>query len=137
MALRAPTPCRHPGCGVLIDKAGYCPDHKRKRQQQQDAERGTAYERGYTSKWSRESQQWLRMYPLCQCIECDSGRLRVMPANVVDHKKPPRLKDAKESGDAVAIAKAFALFWNRSNWQSMSKTCHDKKTATEDGGFGR
>jgi len=28
------------------------------------------------------------------------------------------------------------LFWDNTNWQSMAKECHDKKTATEDGGFG-
>lgn len=28
------------------------------------------------------------------------------------------------------------LFWDRDNWQAMSKECHDKKTAREDGGFG-
>ena len=28
------------------------------------------------------------------------------------------------------------LFWDSNNWQSMSKQCHDRKTATEDGGFG-
>lgn len=29
------------------------------------------------------------------------------------------------------------LFWDRNNWQAMAKECHDKKTATEDGGFGK
>lgn len=29
------------------------------------------------------------------------------------------------------------LFWNRDNWQSLCKRCHDRKTAMEDGGFGR
>jgi len=28
------------------------------------------------------------------------------------------------------------LFWDRNNWQSMAKACHDRKTAAEDGGFG-
>jgi 5-methylcytosine-specific restriction protein A len=46
-----------------------------------------------------------------------------MIAEVVDHKIAHR-------GDQ-------ALFWDQSNWQSMSKICHDKKTAREDGGFGR
>jgi 5-methylcytosine-specific restriction protein A len=41
---------------------------------------------------------------------------------VVDHRIPHR-------GDK-------RLFWDQSNWQSMSKTCHDRKTATADGGFG-
>ena len=29
------------------------------------------------------------------------------------------------------------LFWDRNNWQPLCKQCHDRKTATEDGGFGR
>ena len=28
-------------------------------------------------------------------------------------------------------------FWDRNNWQPLCKQCHDRKTATEDGGFGR
>lgn len=40
----------------------------------------------------------------------------------MDHKIPHR-------GDA-------ALFWDPNNWQAMSKPCHDRKTALEDGGFG-
>jgi prophage lambdaSa04, HNH endonuclease family protein len=28
------------------------------------------------------------------------------------------------------------LFWDKTNWQAMSKRCHDRKTAREDGGFG-
>jgi 5-methylcytosine-specific restriction protein A len=28
------------------------------------------------------------------------------------------------------------LFWDRANWRAMSKQCHDRKTAREDGGFG-
>jgi 5-methylcytosine-specific restriction protein A len=28
------------------------------------------------------------------------------------------------------------LFWNETNWQPLCKECHDRKTATEDGGFG-
>ena len=46
-----------------------------------------------------------------------------MPATVVDHIKP-------HLGD-------YGLFWESDNHQSMCKTCHDIKTATEDGGFGR
>ncbi|AFR18473.1 HNH endonuclease [Burkholderia pseudomallei] len=45
-----------------------------------------------------------------------------MPASVVDHIVPHR-------GDAH-------LFWDQSNWQAMSKSCHDRKTARENGGFG-
>jgi 5-methylcytosine-specific restriction protein A len=46
----------------------------------------------------------------------------VTVATVTDHKIPHR-------GD-------MALFWDRSNHQSMAKECHDRKTAREDSGFG-
>lgn len=44
-------------------------------------------------------------------------------ATVVDHKIPHK-------GD-------MRLFWDRNNWQAMAKVCHDRKTAQEDGAFGR
>jgi len=70
----------------------------------------------------RARTAFLRDHPLCTGRACvENGR--VTPATVVDHKTPHR-------GD-------MALFWDRSNWQSLCKTCHDRKTATEDGGFGR
>lgn len=47
----------------------------------------------------------------------------VRAASVVDHRRPHR-------GD-------MKLFWDRNNWQSMAKECHDRKTAREDGGFGK
>jgi 5-methylcytosine-specific restriction protein A len=29
------------------------------------------------------------------------------------------------------------LFWDSDNWQGLTKADHDRKTALEDGGFGR
>jgi 5-methylcytosine-specific restriction protein A len=55
-------------------------------------------------------------------VRCSDDGLLVA-AQVVDHKVPHR-------GDTV-------LFWEHTNWQSLCKRCHDMKTATEDGGFGR
>jgi len=46
-----------------------------------------------------------------------------MPATVVDHVIPHRGNQD--------------IFWDQSNWQAMSKPCHDSKTALEDGGLGR
>ncbi|WP_144469068.1 HNH endonuclease signature motif containing protein, partial [Bacillus pumilus] len=28
------------------------------------------------------------------------------------------------------------LFWDSSNWQPLCASCHNRKTAKEDGGFG-
>jgi 5-methylcytosine-specific restriction protein A len=28
------------------------------------------------------------------------------------------------------------LFWNRGNWAALCQSCHSRKTAKQDGGFG-
>jgi 5-methylcytosine-specific restriction protein A len=43
-------------------------------------------------------------------------------ASIVDHHVPHKGNDA--------------LFWDRSNWRSRCKRCHDAKTTRQDGGFG-
>lgn len=120
MPFAAPRPCPYPGCGVLGD--GPCAKHRVQRQREVDSRRGNSNERLYTAAWRRARAAFLRAHPLCQCPACDEGRLRLHAATVVDHKVPHR-------GDRV-------LFWDRNNWQSMTKECHDAKTAREDGGFG-
>jgi len=85
-----------------------------------DRRRPSARERGYTSKWERERKRYLDEHPLC--VHCEAEG-RVEAATVVDHIVPHR-------GD-------LKLFWRRSNWQALCTTHHNRKTATEDGGFGR
>jgi 5-methylcytosine-specific restriction protein A len=121
MARAALRPCTHPGCPALTD-SNRCPKHKVVQRKEQDAHRGSSAERGYGFRWQKASKAWLRAHPLCACTECDDGRKRVTPAVLVDHRIPHR-------GD-------MKLFWDPSNWQSMAKACHDRKTAMEDGGFG-
>lgn len=75
-----------------------------------------------TTRWRNLRLEKLRANPLCQCDECGAGLKRVTPATVVDHRKSHR-------GDE-------GLFFDWDNLRSMSKPCHDRKTATEDGGFG-
>jgi 5-methylcytosine-specific restriction protein A len=58
---------------------------------------------------------YLRANPLCEC-GCDQ------PATVVDHRRP-------HNGD-----RALMYAWD--NLQSMTRACHDRKTAARDGGFG-
>ena len=122
MPSKPPKPCNQHGCGALTHER-YCHDHKRQVQQKQDQQRGTAHQRGYTSKWRKVSKAYLAKHPLCECDECQAGKLRLRQATVVDHIIPHK-------GD-------MTLFWDRSNWMAMAKQCHDKKTAREDGGFGR
>ena len=84
-----------------------------------DARRGSAYDRGYTTHWQRYRDSYLRENPLC--VHCHARGL-VVEATVVDHIRPHR-------GNA-------GLFWDQDNHQPLCEPCHNRKTATEDGGFG-
>lgn len=99
------------------------PQAEAERKAEVDAHRPSAARRGYGYKWRKESKAYLDAHPLCECEECKAGELRVTPAEVVDHITPHK-------GD-------HRLFWARWNWQAMSRACHNRKTASEDGGFGR
>ena len=79
-----------------------------------EARRPSAEARGYTNKWREARAAFLQQHPRCACGN---------HASVVDHIAPHK-------GDSH-------LFWDRANWQPMCKRCHDRKTANEDGGFGR
>jgi 5-methylcytosine-specific restriction protein A len=96
---------------------GWRPPEERKREQ--DRRRGSQRERGYTRQWAKARLQFLKEHPLCaECLRNE----RVTEATVVDHITPHR-------GD-------MNLFWNRNNWQPLCASCHGRKTAKEDGGFG-
>ena len=115
----APKVCNYPGCYAKI-KGGYCKEHTKKKARQREARRKTPNERGYTWKWRVAARNYLRQHPLCEhCLK--EGILN--PATVVDHIIP-------HQGD-------MDKFWDTNNLQAMAKSCHDRKTATEDGGFGR
>ena len=74
----------------------------------------SAHAMGYDNRWRKIRKIFLESNPLC--VVCKR------PATVVDHRVPHR-------GDP-------GLFYNEHNFQSMCKSCHDAKTAREDGGFG-
>lgn len=81
------------------------------------SDKSGANARGYTYRWQKASKAFLREHPLCQCEDCDEGRKRVTEAAVIDHIVPHQGNEE--------------LFWDRSNWRSMAKECHDRKTARE------
>lgn len=114
MAKRMLRECRKIGCKNLTDSVeGYCKDHAQE-SYAYDKKRANSNDRGYNSRWRRYRKYFLMQHPVC--VRC--GRL----ATVVDHIIPH-----KGNQD---------LFWQQSNHQALCKLCHDKKTATEDGGFG-
>ena len=107
-------PCQHPGCPALVPQGvRYCDSHK---DLHAGENRPSAARRGYGHKWRVESKRYLQEHPLC--VRCYSEG-KVTQATVVDHITPHR-------GDNT-------LFWDKSNWQSLCKHCHDVKTKTEDG----
>lgn len=112
MPYASPKPCTYPGCGAL-SKGGRCDVHKPEKL------RKSAHQRGYTYKWSKAAKQYLKEHPLCR--RCGEQGV-TKAAEVVDHVIPHK-------GD-------MGLFWDRSNWQALCSTCHNIKTAKEDGRYG-
>jgi 5-methylcytosine-specific restriction enzyme A len=106
-------PCSKIGCPRL-SRDKYCDEHKQLTISY-DNHRGTAAKRGYGAKWRRARAGYLSQNQIC--VRC--GDI----ATVVDHIIPHK-------GN-------MELFWSVSNWQSLCKKCHDRKTVKEDGGFGR
>lgn len=87
-----------------------------------DQRRGSSAARGYGGRWQKARATWLKRHPLCR-MHLELGQ--PIPAEVVDHIVPHKLFDAKDSGDPARIASAEKLFWDRKNWQSLCKACHD------------
>lgn len=120
MPFAAPRLCLTAACRELVRGSDRrCPTHERARHAQDRAERGSAHERGYGSRWQKTRALFLQANPLC--VQCE-GYGVLAPADVVDHVTPHRGDDA--------------LFWDEENWQPLCAKCHNRKTAMEDGGFG-
>lgn len=106
--------CNYPGCQSLTYDR-YCEKHKKEMIRIQNDRTAKMY----TYQWRKASKEFLKKHPLC--VHCER-EARLTPATEVDHIKP-------HGGDRK-------LFWNKNNWQPLCKSCHSKKTAEEDGGFG-
>lgn len=89
------------------------------RQKAVDARRPTETRGVYsTPRWKKERARFLHHHPLCPCGE---------QARYVDHVKPWR-SFPEDQRDAA--------FWDVRNWQPLCHSCHSRKTAAHDGGFG-
>ncbi len=116
---KANRPCTELGCPYYAEPGtSKCRLHKRSHKH--TAPDSKCIHRLYGSAvWKKQRAVFLNAHPLC--VQCEKDR-RLTPATTVDHKVPHR-------GDPN-------LFYDQSNWQPMCKPCHDRKTASEDGGFG-
>ena len=82
-----------------------------------DMSKDRNYQRLLNAKRWAETKLIVRERTNGLCEEClKEGRY--VKATVVDHVVPHR-------GDPT-------LFWDRSNWRGLCKSCHDKKTGRED-----
>lgn len=101
------------GCGALVAK-GKCTACAGERER----ERGTRQERGYGAPWERIRKRVIKEQQWCQrCLQKDI----VVPIEEVDHIIP------KVDGGTD----------DYSNLMGLCKSCHSRKTVTEDHGFNR
>lgn len=88
MPTRAPTPCRHPGCPVLLTTPGYCEAHRSVAHREYTrARRGFDTELGFyaSATWRAVRAAFLREHPLCRRCAAEG---RQVAAQVVDHVTP-------------------------------------------------
>jgi 5-methylcytosine-specific restriction protein A len=112
-------PCKHPSCSMLTDNT-YCDKHQKEVNARRDSIRLSSHERGYTSKWRKASKAFLDKHPWCtECMKHYIYEAATETDHIIPHKGNMK------------------LFWDKSNWQGLCHSCHSRKTAKEDGGFGR
>ncbi len=110
MPMRPATPCSVPGCPRPAVSGGRCELHAREHRARQEANRPSAAARGYDARWRRIRAKFLKAH--AECVECGA------PATVADH--------------IVPLSQGGTNDWD--NLQPLCKRCHDRKTATVDGG---
>jgi 5-methylcytosine-specific restriction protein A len=119
MPRRIGTPCAWPHCNKVTIET-YCPLHQGiAAGRKNNTNPARQYHYLYDRKWRKARAAYLLDHPFCEDCEAE-GRLEA--ATIVDHRVP-------HLGDPV-------LFWDQSSWRGLCRTHHNRKTATEDGGFG-
>jgi 5-methylcytosine-specific restriction enzyme A len=83
--------------------------------------RPCATERGYDWRWQKFRKPYLAAHPLC--VTCRAEGRGPVEATCIDHI----------DGEGPHGARGY----DESNLQALCKPCHDRKTVTQDGGFGR
>lgn len=107
MPSRPRKPCSTPGCPQTVT-SGRCEKHT----QQAEAQRGTAAERGYGTRWERRKRAYIYRHPWCNLC----GR----PAQVPDHH-PETRKELVAKGDPDPDADRHL--------RPLCTSCHNSETA--------
>lgn len=119
MPMRPRKPCAWPGCGRLTFER-HCETHQaaaKVQRRDRDRLRASSGQRGYDSNWRKLRLMVLRAEPLCRACAAEG---RVTEAEHVDH--------------IVPLSRGGTN--HRENLQPLCQSCHSRKTATQDGGFG-
>lgn len=112
MPRRPLRPCSYPGCPVLVADGSRCPEHKRQEAQRYDQQRGSAHQRGYTPRWRRYSQWFIRQPENVFCRLQLPGCTNL--TQCVDHIDPP---------DGPSDPR----FWDPNNHQGSCIHCNSVK----------
>jgi len=109
--------CAKPACSQRVEDVQhvYCRQHRLEANRQYDEQRGSSNSRGYGARWRRLRKLILNRDPLCKADDCNK------PSTDVDHIVPKR--DGGRDDPA--------------NLQGLCHECHSRKTALEDGRWGK
>ena len=117
--------CLFPGCYEEVPvhvRSSYCLEHRGQQglisgdSKARRSKRGQVSGRNplYGHRWEKAAKRYKLMHPAC--VQC--GRLGTKANPIcVDHIKPHR--------------NDYDLFWDETNWQSLCKICHGRKSITE------
>lgn len=117
MATRAPHACPKVGCANLAYKPGPCENCAKAR----DQARGSAASRGYDNKHRKQFRAVVLKRVLCQDP---------------DRRHPGHKAVAKVADHIIPLSQGGSTDPD-TNGMALCVSCHNYKTATRDGGFGR
>lgn len=112
MPTRAPRRCTQAGCPHTPVLDGRCGKHPHPPRRTKPKPRPSSYQQGYNTAWAKLSKRIRLQRPICETPRCGT------PSAHVDHI------DGDNSNNEE---------WNL---QALCLSCHSRKTATHDGGFG-
>jgi 5-methylcytosine-specific restriction protein A len=112
-------PCATPGCKGTVKHARYCENCKAGGMR----ERPSAAKRGYDREWRAYRINFLNQNRFCSDpFGTHKADGITVIATIVDHVQAHFGNHTK--------------FWNPANHQALCESCHNRKTAQFDGGFG-
>ena len=107
--------CAHRGCTKLVRGRGrrFCDEHQSEEWKRQDAQRGTAAERGYDSRWREIRDRFLADHP--QCARCGK------PATVAHHVVRKRASGSDDPSNLLALCASCHSSLHAKSGESWSR----------------